>query len=88
MKMNVKFQQSGSSISHSDSLSSKDDQEQLLTLEQTAERLAVSLPTLRAWVWKKKIEVVRIGRCVRIREKIVQELISRNTCPADSPRQF
>lgn len=85
MKMNEKFQQSGSSISHSDSLSGKDDQEQLLTLEQTAERLAVSLPTLRAWVWKKKIEVVRIGRCVRIREKIVRELISRNTCPADSP---
>jgi excisionase family DNA binding protein len=56
--------------------------DRLLTLEQTAERLAVSLPTLRAWVWKRKIEVVRIGRCVRIREKVIRELIARNTCPA------
>ena len=88
MKTNEKFHQSDSRTSHSDSLSGENDQEQLLTLEQTAERLAVSLPTLRAWVWKKKIEVVRIGRCVRVREKIVQEVISRNTCPADSPSQF
>lgn len=53
----------------------------LLTLEEAAERLAVSIATIRSWVWKRKIEVVKIGRCVRIREEIIEELISRNTIP-------
>jgi excisionase family DNA binding protein len=51
----------------------------LLTLQEAADRLAISLPTLRAWVWKKKIEVVRIGRCVRIKEETLLDLINRNT---------
>lgn len=51
----------------------------LLTLREAADRLAISLPTLRAWVWKKKIEVVRIGRCVRIKEEAILDLINRNT---------
>jgi excisionase family DNA binding protein len=53
----------------------------LLTLREAAEMLAVSLPTIRAWVWKRKIEVVKIGRCVRIREDVIKELIARNTIP-------
>ena len=53
----------------------------LLTLEQAAERLAISLATIRSWVWKRKIEVVKIGRCVRIREEVLDDLIARNTVP-------
>lgn len=53
----------------------------LLTLEETADRLAVSIATVRAWVWKRKIEVVKIGRSVRIKEEVVDELIARNTIP-------
>jgi len=34
---------------------------QLLKLEQAAQRLAVSLPTIRSWVWQRKIEVVKSG---------------------------
>jgi len=82
MKMNQNVQPNERFILQADAISDKVNQERLLTLEQTAERLAVSLPTLRAWVWKRKIEVVRIGRCVRIREKVITDLITRNTFPA------
>jgi excisionase family DNA binding protein len=58
----------------------------LLTLEQAAERLSVSIATIRSWVWKRKIEVVKIGRCVRIREEVLDELIARNTVPARSKK--
>lgn len=53
----------------------------LLTLKEAADRLAISLPTIRSWVWQRKIEIVKIGRCVRIREQIISELIFRNTIP-------
>lgn len=55
---------------------------QLLTLKEAAERLAISQHTIRAWVAQRKIEVVRIGRCVRIREEVVNSIISKGTVPA------
>jgi len=40
----------------------------LLTVEQAAERLSVKAATIRSWILKgEKLEVVRIGRLVRIR---------------------
>src|SRR6185437_8469199 len=36
----------------------------LLTLREAADRLAISLPTIRSWVWHRRIEIVKIGRCV------------------------
>lgn len=53
----------------------------LLTLKEAATLLTISLATIRAWVWQRKIEVVRIGRCVRIREQVISELILTNTIP-------
>jgi excisionase family DNA binding protein len=54
----------------------------LLTLKEAADRLAISLPTIRSWVWQRKIEIVKIGRCVRIREQVISDLIATNTvCP-------
>jgi len=57
----------------------------LLTLQEAADRLSISLPTIRSWVWQRKIEIVRIGRCVRIREEVINELIRRNTVPPSPP---
>jgi excisionase family DNA binding protein len=57
----------------------------LLTLKEAAERLTISLPTIRSWVAKRKIEVVRIGRCVRIREETIHNIIKQNTFPAKMP---
>jgi excisionase family DNA binding protein len=53
----------------------------LLTLKEAADRLAISLATIRSWVWHRKIEVVKIGRCVRIKEEVLDDLISRSTVP-------
>ena len=54
----------------------------LLRLEEAAERLGLKLSTLRFWVWQRKIEVVRVGRAVRVREDAIERLIVKGTVPA------
>ena len=54
----------------------------LLRLEEAAERLGLKLSTLRFWVWQRKIEVVRVGRAVRVREDAIERLIEDGTVPA------
>jgi excisionase family DNA binding protein len=54
----------------------------LLTIEETAEQLGVKPATIRSWILKReKIEVVKVGRLVRIKESSVQEFIEKNTIP-------
>jgi excisionase family DNA binding protein len=54
----------------------------LLTVEQAAERLSVKAATIRSWILKgEKLEVVRIGRLVRIRESSIEQFIEDNTTP-------
>ena len=54
----------------------------LLTVEQTAEHLGVKPATIRSWILKReKIETVKIGRLVRIKESSIQKLIDDNTIP-------
>lgn len=59
----------------------------LLTLKEAADRLAISLPTIRSWVWQRKIEIVKIGRCVRVREQAILDLIATNTVAPRSGHQ-
>jgi excisionase family DNA binding protein len=87
MKFGQNVQQNPNGAGGYETGSEAEREDQLLTLEETAERLAISMPTIRAWVWRRKIEVVRIGRCVRIREKVIRDLITHNTCPAAPSRQ-
>jgi excisionase family DNA binding protein len=54
----------------------------LLTLPEAAERLGLKVATLRFWVWQRKIEIVRVGRAVRVREDVIKRLIERGTVPA------
>jgi len=54
----------------------------LLTLPEAADRLGLKVATLRFWVWQRKIEIVRVGRAVRVREDVVKGLIERGTVPA------
>jgi excisionase family DNA binding protein len=54
----------------------------LLTLPEAAERLGLKVATLRFWVWQRRIEVVHVGRAVRISDDVVKRLIERGTVPA------
>jgi excisionase family DNA binding protein len=54
----------------------------LLTVEQAAERLGVKTATVRSWILKRqKLEVVKIGRLVRITDKSIEKFIEANTIP-------
>jgi len=53
----------------------------MLTIPQAADRLNLSSATLRAWVWRRKIEHTRLGRAVRISEDVVDALVKRGTVP-------
>ena len=57
-----------------------------LTIEQVAETLGLRPGTIRQWVWRRQIEVVRVGRSVRIRGAVVEHLIEAGTTPALGPR--
>lgn len=54
----------------------------LLTLQQSADWLGLKVPTLRDWVWRRKIEFVRVGRAVRIKEETIRAIIAAGTVPA------
>ena len=54
----------------------------LLSIPQAAESLGLKVPTIRDWIYRRKIEFVRIGRAVRIRESAIREIIDRGTVPA------
>ncbi len=54
----------------------------LLTVKQAAEELGLSDRTIWAWVYAKKLGVVRLGRSVRIPQTSIDELIETGTIPA------
>ncbi|MGO4885149.1 MAG: excisionase family DNA-binding protein [Bryobacteraceae bacterium] len=51
-------------------------------MQEGADRLGLRVSTLRFWVWTRKIEHVKVGRAVRLREDTIQGLIDRGTVPA------
>jgi excisionase family DNA binding protein len=56
---------------------------QLFTLPEVAKMLGVGLGTVRDWVWKRKIPVIRIGRrFVRVAESDLTALIEGHRVPA------
>jgi excisionase family DNA binding protein len=54
----------------------------LKSLSQAAEELGVTVNTLRAWIYRRKIPYLKIGRCVRVSEETIQQIILRGTVPA------
>lgn len=52
---------------------------QLLTIGEAAKQLAISPPTLRAWIWHRRIDFVRVGRAVRIKQETVDALVEAGT---------
>jgi len=57
----------------------------LLTVQETAVRLALKPATIRFWILRRiHLEVVKVGRCVRITERSIEDFIERHaTRPKD-----
>lgn len=49
----------------------------LLTVEQAAERLNVSVRNIRHQIYRRRLPIVKIGRLVRIDEEDLEVLIER-----------
>jgi excisionase family DNA binding protein len=56
-----------------------------LTLREAADALGLSVHTLRAWVSRKQIRHVRLGRAIRILPGDVEELLRTSTIQAQVP---
>jgi excisionase family DNA binding protein len=58
------------------------DMGKLLKIPEVAEFLNISCKTAWAMVYRRDIEVVRIGRSVRIPQRTLDQLVERGTIPA------
>jgi excisionase family DNA binding protein len=56
----------------------------MLTVAEVAAVLGIKEATVRAWVSKRKITYVKVGRLVRIPAKEIKMLIERATIPSRS----
>jgi excisionase family DNA binding protein len=55
----------------------------LLRIHEAAERLGVKDATIRAWIWQREIDYVKVGRrSVRIASDVIDEIIRSGTVPA------
>jgi len=50
----------------------------LLDEKETAEQLKISIHTLRAWRYQRRLPVVRLGRRVLYRVEDIQRFVDRN----------
>ena len=54
----------------------------LLDVGQAAERLGVKPATIRSWILRReKLQVVKVGRLVRITERSIERFIDENSIP-------
>jgi excisionase family DNA binding protein len=60
-------------------------QQRLLTVPQAADELGLSARTVWAWIYARKLGVVRLGRAVRIPRTAIESLIEAGTIPAKRP---
>ena len=54
----------------------------LLTVEELAARLKVSLKTIRAWVYLRRIPFTKLGHRIYFSLDVIEELLSRNVVAA------
>jgi excisionase family DNA binding protein len=58
----------------------------LLTVHETAEHLGLTISCLRAWLARRRIASVRLGRAVRIPFSEIERLIEEGYVPARPER--
>jgi excisionase family DNA binding protein len=54
----------------------------LLDVAEGARELKLSIHTIRAWIFQKRLPVVRLGRRVLLKREDLEKLIEKNTHPA------
>lgn len=54
----------------------------LLTLQEGADQLRLSIHTIRSWVFQKRIPYVRLGRRVLLRREDLDEFVNKNVVEA------
>jgi excisionase family DNA binding protein len=54
----------------------------LVPLPEAADRLGVTVATLRAWIYRRSISYTKIGRSVRLSEATIESIIERGARPA------
>jgi excisionase family DNA binding protein len=52
-----------------------------MTVEEFAAEVGWKPATVRQKVWRREIEFVRMGRCIRFRPELVEKLILEGTVP-------
>ena len=57
----------------------------LVTVQELATKLRVSLKTIRSWIYLRKISFTRLGRRVYFSTDVVEDLLSRNAVAALRP---
>jgi excisionase family DNA binding protein len=55
----------------------------LVTLNEAAQQLGVSIAAVRDWRFRRKhLDFVKVGRAVRVLQNSIDKLIERQTIPA------
>jgi excisionase family DNA binding protein len=57
--------------------------EPLIDVRRAAKLLGISEKTLRDWVWRKKIDYVKVGDRVMFEPEAIREFIARNRVSAN-----
>ena len=53
-----------------------------MNTEEFAAAVGLKPSTVRQWIWRRKVEYVRIGRSIRFRPETVAKIIREGTVPA------
>ena len=48
----------------------------LIPAKQVPDIIPVSMPTVRSWIFQKKLPVVRLGRKVFVKEEVIEKIMA------------
>ena len=60
----------------------KNGPRRLVGIKEAAEELGLAPVTIRTWIGRRKIAVVRLGRSIRIEDSELERLIDEGSVPA------